>query len=142
MREQHILPYLCPLLMSWIFPEYGNKLANEAANGLPRDNFNFFGNDISSDACSWEVRVSEMPDRIPSKITEIYCKNHGSACHRSSLYEVTQQLKRLFKSSSANNIKSVFLVPATDNTNECGLLSDRQRHYPRQSSVWHRRDCP
>lgn len=95
MREEHPLLYLCPLLVSWIFPEYSGvwfeftDSANNPNEEFPTKHFNFVGNDISYDSCSWEVKVSEMANRIPSTITEIYCKNHGSACDQSSFFEVS-----------------------------------------------------
>ena len=39
--------------------------------------------------CSWEIKVSSLPDRIPSQITEIHCKHSGTVCGANVLYEVS-----------------------------------------------------
>ena len=32
-----------------------------------------------------------MPNRVPSKITEIYCKDSGSTCGKNSMFQVISQ---------------------------------------------------
>ena len=38
--------------------------------------------------CTWEIRVSNMANRIPSKITEIMCIERGAPCADSSTFKV------------------------------------------------------
>lgn len=39
--------------------------------------------------CTWEVRQSVKPNRVPSVITEILCKNEGTKCGANTMYEVS-----------------------------------------------------
>ena len=38
--------------------------------------------------CTWELRVSNMENRIPKTITEIICIERGAACADSSTFKV------------------------------------------------------
>ena len=38
--------------------------------------------------CTWEIRVSSMENRIPSKITEIMCIERDAPCGDSSAFKV------------------------------------------------------
>jgi len=95
MNELHLLLYVCPLLFNWFIEDHDarvNEKTENLANGL-REAINHFDDEFTSlDACSWEVWESDMPNRIPSKITEIHCKEEGSTCHQNTIYEVDCQL--------------------------------------------------
>ena len=38
--------------------------------------------------CDWEIRVTSMEDRIPRRISEIYCRNQRSICAGNPFYQV------------------------------------------------------
>ena len=53
-----------------------------------------------SGPCTWETKVTRMENRIPRRISEVFCRESGAPCGDSPTFKVSLKIKKEFPSNS------------------------------------------